>query len=267
LEQYFVAMAALSVSLVNIDDGLKEHVFVVGEGRNGHPRTNLRTPFLYYKPAWDGVVLAAIESYRDERAREFLLEYGLRKPQDDEVDSMADWALVFLRGFDPEAVTPRIEATLREEPGDGLVVEQSVPWSSKAYSQRYEFYTKNWAFSLQNLLRSLEYVQLLSLEQREAYQYFEMSRWWSHAFVRRGTRAYLHGVPDWREGNERFVLALLEMNPSGEQYAYGIGLRNIPLEGLLWLKQQAESGNWPAGDWADDLKKRLEGMINAEKRK
>jgi hypothetical protein len=252
LAQEFVAMAALSVSLEN----------AVVERIGSWVRTDLRRPFRGGKLKWNGIVLAAIESYRDERAREFLLEYALRR---DEFDSMAHWALVFLRGFDPEAVKPRIQAALREEVGDGLVGEEPPRRSSKPYSQGYEFYRNNRAFYLQACLRSLEYAESLPPEEREAYQYFERSRWWSHAFRRRGTMLFSYGLPDWREGNERFVLAILQMTPSGEYDAYGMGLPEIPLEGLLWLKQQAESGNWPEGDWADDLKKSLEAMIDARR--
>lgn len=243
--QYFVVVATtVCVSWNNIDEPLMKYIF--GE-RGAYPGYSLRRnlpPYAGgYRPAWDGVVLAAIESYRDQRAVEFLLKYALRESREEELDSMSQWALMLLRGFAPEKVKPPVESALKDELRAGQA-SQGPCLASPKYSQRASY--------LQDCLSCLEYALTLSREDRTAYEYFERSCWWSYAFAKRGMIKPPPGVPDWRTGNERFVVGLLKLNVTR--------IPSIPIsvsdESVAWLFQQLDSR-----ELSMEAKQRLATMI------
>lgn len=238
-------VATMCASWKEIDEGLKESTFGRDGGYPGHVprRHNVPPGLIDYLPSWDGVVLAAIESYRDQRAAEFLMDYALRESQERELDSMAQWALSFLRGFDPEKVKPRIEAALNNERQPTAAYPGPSP-SVPRDSQR--------STCLRDCLACLEYAQSLSPEDRKAYEYFERSYWWRYAFARRGMRPPLRAAPDWRKGNERFVVDLLKLKATRIP---SIPI-SVPEESLVWLFQCLDSRELPM-----EAQQRLATMI------
>lgn len=245
-EQEVVAMTAIvCVSWKNTHGDLKEYVFRRDGGYPASaPRRRNLPPYIGASfPSWDGVVLAAIESYRDQRAAEFLMDYALRESEEDTLDSMGQWATYFLRGFDPELVIPRLEAARKKELESAQATRGSSPASPK-HSFRHTY--------MQDCLRCLEYAQSLSPEDRRAYQYFERSYWWSYAFARRGMRSSLYAAPDWKKGNERFLLDLLKANVTQVPTIP----RSIPNESAAWLFQQLDSSDLPM-----DVQQRLATWI------
>jgi hypothetical protein len=139
------------------------------------------------------IYLMAIDAYQDDRSCEILLHYASRPSRYSSWDK-SEWALAFLRAYDPEKVRPRIEAALREMEKD--------PQDTWAWKNRRD--------SLQRLIRSLHYAQSLSPEEREAYHYFERSLWHSEALLPHGGMIRPVGSPDWKVGNERFLVHCID---------------------------------------------------------
>lgn len=165
------------------DEPLKEHV--LGPERQGEAALR-----------WLGapIYLMAIDAYQDDRSCEILLHYASRPSRYSRWDK-SEWAMAFLRAYDPEKVRPRIEAALREMEKDP---QDTWPW-------------KNRRDSLQRLVRSLHFAQSLSPEEREAYHYFERSLWHSEAVLPHGhVGPHDVGSPDWRVGNERFLVHCID---------------------------------------------------------
>ena len=184
-EQYFVACAAL-VPLWKQDLQRPERcerwfskAFVLSAS---FPPHRLRI----WRYSWEGIVLAGIDSYQDERAARFLLEYVLRASKADAVDRMAQWALVFLRAYDPALVKPAIEAAFKVENKNGA----DWQWSSSFLTHPPR------AFLLHDCLVSLEVAESLPPQELAAYQYFQRRAWQTYALTPRERRpAFIHPAP------------------------------------------------------------------------
>jgi len=273
-EQYFVACAAL-VPLWKQDLQRPERFerwFSTAFGLSASfPPHRLRI----WRYSWEGIVLAGIDSYQDERAAKFLLEYALRASKADAVDAMAQWALVLLRAYDPALVKPAIEAAFEEEKKNGA----DWQWSSSflAHPPR--------AFLLHDCLVSLEVAESLPLQKLATYQYFQRSAWQTYALTPRERRpTFIHPapaapdsryyylddtnygyppVPDWQDGNEQFILALLRrgarqtpvvadnVSQQGLDVLFGeVCSQTLPMDAKERLAAMLPSGRWL--NWVSD---------------
>jgi hypothetical protein len=187
-----------------------------------------------YRPGdFLGTAMAAIDSYEDERAREFLLDVALKTPRAGKFLAPIHWALGFLASYDPRAIEPKLKAAYEARGSHGGMWEE-----------RYES-------RLCAILDEFRYVKSLDPAAQQRYQHI------SRLLLRASAVAPQHGhapdpqmyaedswTRDWQEGDERFLPHMREIG----QVAVPTMLVRGPIspKGVAWLKEQAASGNWPA---------------------
>jgi len=201
-----------------------------------------------------GTALAAIDSYEDERARNFLLSVALTSPRAGKFLGRTEWALRFLACYDPRAIEPKLRATY----------EAPVPPIAASHGAYMDMVCA--------LLDELRYIRSLDAAGQRRYQRISRMLARAYAVAPQHSRAPLPTrytvrawTLDWQEGDERFIPHMIEMRYArGPRpptiWAEGVVAPGGPIsaKGLAWLKQQAESGDWPAR-----VKKELGRLVRA----
>jgi len=186
-----------------------------------------------------GAALAAIDSYQDDRARDYLLELAMRDRTLGRRDPIAMHAWNALLRYDPKTIRPLFERTLKAEVKAASIDAKTSRYGSKRAA----------SLALQAGLDELEYAD--SLDRRVRQRYFRIGRLLSctDALACQTARPPPHGSPAilvsfWQEGDERFLPHMLE---TGKVRA-DLMLVNAPMsrKGAAWLKEQVESCDLPA---------------------
>ena len=187
-----------------------------------------------------GVALAAIDSYADDRARDFLLVYALDTSEDKygQPSPLTAAALWFLSCYDPKPIKARIEAAYQAAlRGRSIDVKSSGRYRDRRFG------------CLWSCLTQLEFAESLEPAPRKRFQ--RMLRLLQYTYVMSPQRSMVPpaadpGIlfPSWQDGDERFVPHLLDTGTNPALMA--LAKAPISPEGWAWLKQQADSGDWPA---------------------
>lgn len=213
---------------------------------------------------------AAIDSYKDERAREYLLDLALKESKS-EARSVRGWmhlgwlnreiagfhkgdavrmrAWMLLLHYDPRAI-PDFERAL----------EAAIVASSADRKMNEVERTRASSSALRSYLAQLEYVESLEPDARQRYHRINTLLACCAALA--GPRDCEGGNPDlvvsnWQDGDERFLPHMFTTGVIGDHQG-NLLLTSAPIssQGLAWLKEQADSGNFPA--WAKQrIAKRL----------
>jgi hypothetical protein len=193
-----------------------------------------------------GMALAAIDSYEDDRGREFLVDVALRRPRAGKYVARKEWAIGFLACYDWRATEPKVK-TAYEAP------HANESWSEGPYE-----------ISLRIALDEMRYIKTLQPAAQKRYQHILRILLRASAVAPQGmmgnmparyaSRSFLQ---DWQDGDERFLPHMIEMryariglpgtNRGVEAVPTGMVVGGpISTNGLAWLKEQADSGDWPA---------------------
>jgi hypothetical protein len=167
----------------------------------------------FWDPRWYGIAMAAVDTYRDSRSRDLLMELALAAryvgtPSAFE-GSPVVYALGFLRSYEPE-VRPKIEAAYRTEAARD---RPEVPHTMADYL----LLTR--AKYLRSLLKSWDYGARLDPSERERYRDFEHRLWRAWALVD-GWNSHISGMPyqhaasmfkkHWKQGDDAFLARIFE---------------------------------------------------------
>lgn len=240
---------ALALSILEQNVGGKEKEFLVPSARRqSGPFAPLPTGVRGVLISWSmggrgdvfGTALAAIDSYQDDRARDFLLWYALDtfEGKRGQASPFTAWALRFLSCYDPKPIKARIEPAYQAAlQGRSLDLKSS----SRYRDRRFD--------CLRVCLAHLQFADTLEPAPRKRFQRMLRLLEYTYALLPKGT---VGGVrvnpailfPSWKDGDERFLPHLLETGTDGAGGA--VAKAPISANGLAWLKQQAESGDLPA---------------------
>ena len=190
-----------------------------------------------------GVALAAIDSYADDRARDFLLVYALDTSEDKwgQPSPLAAWALRFLNCYDPKPLKPKVQAAY-----EAAIARRSFDAKSNEY--RHKRFGRFGA-----CLTQLEFAESLEPGARKRFQ--RMLRLLDYTYAMSPQRSMVPPradprilFPSWQDGDERFLPHLLA---TGRIARTTFAEAPISPDGWAWLKVQAEWGDWPAQVKAD----------------
>jgi hypothetical protein len=151
-----------------------------------------------------GVALAAIDSYADDRARDFLLVYALDTSEDKwgQPSPLAAWALRFLNCYDPKPLKPKVQAAY-----EAAIARRSFDAKSNEY--RHKRFGRFGA-----CLTQLEFAESLEPGPRTRFQ--RMLRLLEYTYAMSPQRSMVPPAadprilfPSWQDGDERFLPHLL----------------------------------------------------------
>jgi hypothetical protein len=187
---------------------------------------------------------AAIDSYKDGRAREYLLDLALKESEPGESEDVRMRAWMLLLHYDPRAI-PHFERAL----------EAAIGASSAGQEINEDARTRASSSASRSYLAQLEYVESLAPDVRQRYHRINtlLACCAALAFPRgpEGGKPDLV-VSNWQDGDERFLPHMFTTGVIGDHQG-DLLLTSAPIssQGLSWLKEQADSEDLPR--WAKQI--------------
>jgi len=245
---------AVALSILEQNVAGKEKEFIVPSGRRnaygpraaGDLPAGVRGVLMSIGRGGDefGTALAAIDSYADDRARDFLLVYALDTFEDKygQPSPLTASALRFLSCYDPKPINAKIAAAYQ------------AAVSGRSLDVKSPRYPRSRVGCLRSCLTQLEFAESLEPGPRKRFERMLRLLECTCALSPQGTTVGARAnpavlYPSWQDGDERFLPHLLA---TGRMPAHII-LAKAPIspKGWDWLNHEAESGDWPAHVKAD----------------
>jgi len=160
----------LALCVLEDNVGKKEREFLIPSLRRGYgggPRPGGAGGFLESSVNFDrdGTAMAAIDSYADKRARDFLLIYAMNPFEDKYGNALwiSAWALRFLGCYEPKSLKAKVEAAYHAAAPQGAGKARTLP-------PRNIVYEGNRVACLRWCLAELDFAERLEPSVRTRYQ-------------------------------------------------------------------------------------------------